>query len=1129
MNSTKSTLILLLVFVINAIQSTQINDWIQQTFLNIPLCNTTQSCQIEFNETNTSLNGIFVLSSFNLPLTISYQFELKDLKFTLNKIELEIENITILQSDNQPNLIELIWPGSLRSMGSSSKCIVIVNSHNVKLTQYEINLTPLQYLHKIKKRSIAKIKFSRNQFNFKCQYPNDSDQIGKLTLNLIDQDLFTNSNYNITFKATRDFKSQDLFYLDQQRLEIKLNSASKWLQNIYQPHFFRVYINDLTQNKNLLTSCSVKIDCMNSNQTNKAPQFETQIYEAQIVENNAPDTLVTRVEANDDDFGENGHLTYHFVTSDESTSYLNTKETFSLPFQIKSDTGEIYAKKILNRELKDFYKLNVMAIDNGSTRLSCIAQVNVRVLAQADDSPKFTQKEFNLTLADKADYWLKPTVLKVAALDADNSSNLIYSLSGSLNDMNTFEIDSQNGIIRLVAKLNSELKNQYKLNIIAKDLSQPSRATYAPLTIFIEDVHVNPPVFTAPFYEFILFENAPIGYFVGRVLATDRRKRSFDSLIYSIQSDLVNDPKFPFSINENNGTIETVKKISRNFKHGYEFNVVALIKNINKNSVANSSVRVKVKILDINDQVPLFAKSFYKINITEESAIGLPLLTLNTKNVNSMLDYSIESGNENEMFSLVKQDNDRAFLTLERSNLNYKKQSIYDLNIKVMDQDGLYSIANVVVNIMPKDSNMPRFSKDIYNFQIFENAQMNSLVGSIQASSTNSVDIYSSRIVYKLIQNIENSNEQTEQLITSRELNDLKSSYFKLDELTGNLYVSQYLDREKFESITLYVTATNYNDKSQLNDHAIVQIQLLDVNDNAPVFTRQFYELNIYRNLKANTYLTRVEAIDKDLNQNGLVRYSIENSTQIPVVIDPISGIIRLNQFQEGFLNLTLLASDLGQPSLSTKSNLIVTFINEDDLAPVFDRNILTFYLFENQPIGSIIGEIKARDPDSGQQANIIYKLLDNYDLFELKPSVEFNTVNLATKFIPDIEINGRNVFEITLRAYSSVSLHTDCLIRVHLKDINDNALLVPKSFKIVFNNYKNYFLTEKSAYVPINEKDLFSNLTFRLLDSVGKQVVDLDSKSGKLKFKPILNSNNQINVSFMIGINGINLNNLNY
>jgi hypothetical protein len=46
-------------------------------------------------------------------------------------------------------------------------------------------------------------------------------------------------------------------------------------------------------------------------------------------------------------------------------------------------------------------------------------------------------------------------------------------------------------------------------------------------------------------------------------------------------------------------------------------------------------------------------------------------------------------------------------------------------------------------------------------------------------------------------------------------------------------------------------------------------------------------------------------------------------------------------------------------------------------------------------------------------------------------------------------------------------------------------------------------------------------SMILSLLDSIGKQVVDLDSKSGKLTFKPILNSNNQINVSFMIGING--------
>jgi hypothetical protein len=155
----------------------------------------------------------------------------------------------------------------------------------------------------------------------------------------------------------------------------------------------------------------------------------------------------------------------------------------------------------------------------------------------------------------------------VAAVDVENSTkNLIYSLSGSLNDMNTFEIDSQTGYIRLVSKLNSELKNQYKLNIIAKDLSQPARAVYAPLTIFVEDdVHINPPVFSAPFYEFILFENVPIGYLVGRIQAVDRRKQRL--LTYSI--DLISNTEklFPFSINEMNGTIQTSKKFTKIYKN----------------------------------------------------------------------------------------------------------------------------------------------------------------------------------------------------------------------------------------------------------------------------------------------------------------------------------------------------------------------------------------------------------------------------------------------------------------------------------------------------------------------------------------------------------------------------------
>lgn len=175
------------------------------------------------------------------------------------------------------------------------------------------------------------------------------------------------------------------------------------------------------------------------------------------------------------DFGLNARITYRFVNAN-----------LIAPFQIKSDTGEIYAKKILNHEEKDFYNFTVMAIDSGVTiRRSSLVTVLVRVLAESDKSPRFSKARYNLTLSENSEASRRPIVLKARALDTDNGTNLVYSLAGSLNDMNTFEIEPQTGVVRLVSPLDYELKSQYKLSIVARDLSQPPRATYAQLNVQI--------------------------------------------------------------------------------------------------------------------------------------------------------------------------------------------------------------------------------------------------------------------------------------------------------------------------------------------------------------------------------------------------------------------------------------------------------------------------------------------------------------------------------------------------------------------------------------------------------------------------------------------------------------------
>ncbi|CAF0782537.1 unnamed protein product [Brachionus calyciflorus] len=64
---------------------------------------------------------------------------------------------------------------------------------------------------------------------------------------------------------------------------------------------------------------------------------------------------------------------------------------------------------------------------------------------------------------------------------------------------------------------------------------------------------------------------------------------------------------------------------------------------------------------------------------------------------------------------------------------------------------------------------------------------------------------------------------------------------FRLDELTGNLYVANYLYREKYDSITLYASVS-YRDKNFSSDHVVIQIQIIDSNDNPPIFTRDSYK-----------------------------------------------------------------------------------------------------------------------------------------------------------------------------------------------------------------------------------------------------------------------------------------------
>ena len=327
--------------------------------------------------------------------------------------------------------------------------------------------------------------------------------------------------------------------------------------------------------------------------------------------------------------------------------------------------------------------------------------------------------------------------------------------------------------------------------------------------------------------------------------------------------------------------------------------------------------------------------------------------------------------------------------------------------------------------------------------------------------------------------------------------------------------------------MTLYITASYRDRPNTRTDHAIIQLTILDTNDNSPQFTRKSYAASVYLNTPVDAYLVRVEAIDKDLDANGLVEYSLENASTQPVSIDSESGVVRwqsnlsTRSDRPHYLTLTVVAKDTGHPSLASKAILLLNLIYRNKLPPHFDYAPFMFDLCELQPIGTRIGRVQARDPDAGSQADVSYKLLNSNDLFELEPFGVYNSVWLVSKFMAEFTAN--KTWSLTVRAYSG-TLFTDTLVQVTLRDINQfRPFRLQSSFKLVFNNYKNYFLTEQPARVPVQFADKmeavqsFYRFSLSSEDFIGKQLVGMNARTGEMTLKPILNSNNQINTSFSV------------
>ena len=178
---------------------------------------------------------------------------------------------------------------------------------------------------------------------------------------------------------------------------------------------------------------------------------------------------------------------------------------------------------------------------------------------------------------------------------------------------------------------------------------------------------------------------------------------------------------------------------------------------------------------------------------------------------------------------------------------------------------------------------------------------------------------------------------------------------FIINSQTGAIITNAQLDREKTSSYLLTVTAKDGGNPS-LSDSTDVEISLIDVNDNAPIFNLPLYQASIPEDALIGTSVTQIEASDMDIGLNGRVKYilSSKDVEDGSFVVDPTSGIIRTNKGLDresiAVYHLIAIAVDKGTPSLSSTVEVQIRLEDVNDSPPTFASDKITLYVPENSP-----------------------------------------------------------------------------------------------------------------------------------------------------------------------------------
>ncbi|XP_069825350.1 protocadherin gamma-B5-like isoform X7 [Dendropsophus ebraccatus] len=477
-----------------------------------------------------------------------------------------------------------------------------------------------------------------------------------------------------------------------------------------------------------------------------------------------------------------------------------------------------------------------------------------------------------------------------------------------------------------------------------------------------------------------------------------------------------------------------------------------------------------------------------RYSIPEETKKGLLVgtiakdLNLNIKNL-AMRKFRISSVNAENFFHVNLEDGNLYVSDRIDRETICETASSCSLSLEAVVENPL-SVFPVKVEIQDINDNPPMFSKSIINLEVSELTQPGTkfvLVNAVdQDVGINSLQSY------KISEN----------------------SFFNLREKVSTdgrrypeLVLQKMLDREQQSSHEIILTALDGGQPVRTGT-AVIKISVSDINDNAPLFKKDLYQVSMAEKVPVNSLVLQLDATDEDEGINGQITYSFSHINKIAqqiFSIDPQTGEIRtkghLDFETTKSYDMIIEAEDGG--GLVSHSKVVVKIIDTNDNAPEIVLSSISNTMAEDALPGTLIALINIRDVDSGANGDITCKIAGSLP-FEILMSSS-NYYRLQTSKALDRE--DCDVYNITITATDrgSPPLSTTKTIQLKVTDVNDNSP--------VFDQ------TRYDVYVPENKASGSSLFTV--------QASDLDlHDNGRIRYSIINSHIGDLPVSSYISIN---------